>query len=219
MRTISIDARRKVIVITDPREARKFIEYLSSLLPKALVALDFETTGLFPRERGKDQHSGARVRLTNISWNETTAYILAHDYCGSFYSLVDDMIDARSEYYVFHAPFETKWFDAFCDEEKYVRLFDVANMRKSVQGGGPLSLKTMVKYDLDIDMMKEGQLSDWSAEKLTDEQYIYAGLDAIYTHRLAALWSAKMNDGHWQGFHNINNSVGRLTKQKTQGFY
>ena len=204
MRTIRIDARRKVVVITSPSEARAFVRHISGLHSAHKVALDFETTGLFPRERGKDQHSGARVRLTNISWNEKTAYILDHDYCGSFYSLLGALIEESSEYYVFHAPFETKWFDAFCDEEKYVRLFDVANMRKSVQGGGPLSLKIMVKWDLDVSLAKEEQLSDWAAEELTDEQYIYAGLDAIYTHHLAAPWREKMNDGPGVGGDNVH---------------
>jgi len=166
MRTIKIDARRSVKVITDPKEARKFVAYLNDMSSSMKIALDFETTGLFPSERGSDQHLGARVRLTNISWNDKWAYILDHDKCGSFYSFVDDLIDARSEYYVFHAPFETRWFDAFCDEEKYVRLFDVANMRKSVQGGGPLSLKIMVKWDLDTEMQKEEQLSETEFEQV-----------------------------------------------------
>jgi len=219
MRTIHIADGRRIKVITEPREARKFVRYLSEQLkPGTRVALDFETTGLFPNERGSDQHLGARVRLTNISWADDLAYVMDHDKCGTFYSFVDDIIDARSEYYVFHAPFETRWFDAFCDEDKYVRLFDVANMRKSVQGGSPLSLKIMVKYDLDIEMVKEEQLSDWTKEDLTDEQYIYAGLDAIYTHRLAALWSATMEDKHWQGFHNINSSVRSINEMEDTGF-
>jgi len=216
MTTISLKEGWKVIPVTCPKKARRILAYLKKLPPKHMVALDFETTGLFPEERGLKQHMGARVRTTNLSWEDGKAYVLDHDYCGSFYSLVDDIIEARPEYYVFHAPFETRWFDAFCDEVK-VKIIDVANMRKAVQGGGPLSLKIMAKWDLDYTMEKEEQLSDWSAERLSIKQFSYAGRDAIITKQLADLWNKQMVNGHWEGCHIINDCVRSVNEMETTG--
>lgn len=208
--TIDI-ADMTVEVIECPKEARAFVEALKTLPEDHPVALDFETTGLFPDY--DNLHKGAQVRLSSFCFESGKVTILDHWYCGSFYSLVDDIIAARPCYYVFYAGFEGRWFDAFCDPAQGgVELYDVANMRKSVLGGGGLSLALMARFDLGVEMSKELQMSDWTLPELSDDQYLYGGFDAWVTYELAWKWADEMSDGHWNGFQIIN-SVWRAVNE------
>ena len=219
MRTLKTQNGVTVKIATTPQDMERIMSFIEKLPSDQIVALDFETTGLFPRPADDpEQHQGPRVRTTNLSWRPDVAYVLDHDYCGTFYSVVDRLIAARPQYYVFYAPFEMNWFDTFGDEDDSVELFDIANMRKSVMGGGPYSLKKMVKMDLKIDMPKEEQLSDWSDPNLTNRQYLYAGMDAIYTYRIAAKWETEMTQEHWSGFHILNGCTRAFIEMERTGF-
>lgn len=215
--TITID-NMEVRVIECPKEARAFVRELKALPAHVPVALDFETTGLFPDY--SNLHAGAQVRLSQFCFESGNVTILDHWKCGSFYSLVDDIIEARDMYYVFYAGFEGRWFDAFCDPDQGgVTLYDVANMRKSVLGGGGLSLKLMAKWDLETDLDKDLQTSDWTKEELDDEQYLYGGFDAWVTFELACKWIDEMNVEHWNGFQVINSAWRATNEMEDTGLY
>lgn len=193
----------KVRYIKDPKEARRVVDKVAEAHAAGKhPALDFETTALRP-----DESADARVRLTSISFDKHEAFVLDHDHCGSFASFSDDLIFA-APYYVFNAGFEGRWF--YNEIERVTdlsrRLLDVGHMKRAVEGGGPLWLRTMAKYDLKIELGKEEQKSNWGAKVLTADQVFYAGLDAIVTKRLGDLWSSKMSEGHWSGFWVINES-------------
>lgn len=187
-----------VKVIKTAEQARKFILWLDK--QKQIAGLDFETTALRP-----DEYRDARVRLTSISTKAGVSYILDHDYCGAFEKYADALLEC-GVYYVFNVNFEGKWFGHHASSVTALsrRLLDVGHMKRSVKGGGPLWLKTMVKYDLKEDMDKELQNSDWSVKNLSDDQYFYAGLDAERTKRLGDLWSDQMTPSHWNGFYVVN---------------
>lgn len=201
MRTIKKDGFT-VRVLDKPEEAREFVRKLKEGKNGKIRGFDFETTALRP-----DEGPEAQVRLSSICKNPKVAYIIDHFKCGSFASFCTDLLDA-GPYYVFNANFEGRWFEWECDDVTDLsrKLFDVAHMRRSVLGGGPLALKDMTKRDLKIELDKDLQNSDWSNPKLTADQYFYAGLDAIWTRDLAVYWSDEMDDGHWNGFHMINDA-------------
>lgn len=48
------------------------------------------------------------------------------------------------------------------------------------------SLKHLCRTFLGVEISKEEQTSDWGADKLTDDQMIYAANDVFYLHRLKA---------------------------------
>lgn len=158
-------------------------------------ALDFETTALSPDE--------GKVRLTSLC-NGHSRYLFDHNNCGSFESMAHRFIGPT--YIAFSSGFEYKWFDDPLPEE--VKFWDVQFMRKATLGGiGGLSLARMCKMDLNIELDKSDQASDWSAEQLTEDQLAYGAYDAYVTWELYVYWKAQMNDGHWNGFHVINDAV------------
>jgi DNA polymerase-1 len=67
-------------------------------------------------------------------------------------------------------------------------------------------LSMMAKWDLKVDMSKGLQTSNWGEPILTTAQYRYAGYDGYVTWELFKMWRDKMNAGHWNGFHLINNA-------------
>lgn len=189
-----------VKVINNPHTARKLVEKIASM--DKIPGLDFETTALRP-----DDSKDAQVRLTSLAWGHTTAYVIDHFACGSFASFADDLLEA-SAYYVFNNKFEGRWFDHEVSSVTALsrRLLDVGVMHKSVRGGNPWKLSVFAKNDLKIEMSKEQQNSDWSAKVLNEDQLFYAGFDAIVTKRLGDHWAEQMDDGHWNGFWNLNES-------------
>lgn len=195
MRVIKRDGV-SVRVITDPSEARSLVAKLPTL-NTGDPSLDFETTSLRPGD--------GVVRLTVIGVSAKSAYVIDHYKCGSFASFADDLLEA-ARYYVFNVNFEGRWFDNEVSSVTALsrRLLDVGHMRRSVRGGGPLSLATMAKMDLKIELDKTEQNGQWSNKVLTDDQYFYAGMDGTTTKRLGDYWASGMSPEQWNGFFVIN---------------
>lgn len=163
-------------------------------------ALDFETTALRP-----DEHDKARVRLTSVSFEPLTAYVIDHDKSIPFAEMADDLIEA-APYYVFNVGFEGRWFDHNVSSVTALshNLLDVGHMHRAVMGGGPLWLKTLAKKCCGITLDKEQQNSDWGNYNLSANQYFYSGFDSIITRDIAEYYIDEMNEGHWNGFFVIN---------------
>lgn len=179
------------------------------------TALDFETTALSPYDSETDSY----VRLTSIAVSSSKVYVLDHKRIGAFDKWAHKIANA-AEHFVFNISFEGAWFDAALGAagRDMVRLKDVGLMRKSVMGGGPLSLKLQAKWDMKFDLPKEEQLSDWSADELTDGQLLYAGRDAAVTWWLGDQWASKMDDDHWRGFWPMNNCWRAVNEMQETGF-
>lgn len=194
----------ELLVCFAPGPAKIFLEYVRShndTFPDDPISLDFETTSLYPWE--------GRVRLTSITAGSLTG-VIDHDLCGSFEDMYEDIVKAADVYYVFNAKFELAWFDFIKEQigsDLDATVHDIAFLRKSVLGGGPLSLKLMAKWDLGYEMDKDQQTSDWSAKTISDEQYHYAGFDAFVTRDLALYWKEQMKPNHWKGFMVLNSAV------------
>ena len=175
-------------IVTDPERA---LEVLSTLTEDVYAALDYETTSLKPKD--------GRVRLTQI-WNDDMAYVLDHDYCGTFRYLAGKML--APTYIAFMHTFEGAWLEE--NHPYQARLWDVGIMRKCRLGGGGYSLAIMAQRDLKVEMSKEQQTSDWSIPALTPAQYRYAAYDAYITWELFKKWRSELTAENWEGFHQIN---------------
>jgi DNA polymerase-1 len=157
-------------------------------------ALDFETTSLSPKE--------GRVRLVSL-FNGHEACVIDFDHLpGGFRCFASAF--KGGIWIVFNAGFEGRWFlDAKVTYQDF-ELWDVAYLRCAVVGGGKYKLKNLVEWDLEIEMSKEQQASDWSAPELSQEQLDYSFLDADYTHRLWMYWMGRGTPEHMRAFHLLN---------------
>ncbi len=187
--------------VRDEKEAQRAI---LSLDRDEVYALDFETTSLFPGE--------GEVRLTTIC-GHGVYLVIDHFYAGKFFRYADML--AERQWAVFNAMFEGNWFDSYCQDNEVV-IYDVGHMRRAKLGGGPLSLATMAKRDLKIDLDKDEQNSNWRQPELTDSQIVYAMYDGIVTWQLWEHWKAELTPEQWRGFLVINEAWrGTLEMEQT----
>lgn len=147
-------------------------------------ALDFETTALSPE--------AGRVRLVSLCNGATEALVDFDRISGGFRSCAKAFAELDVWWIVFNYGFEHSWFR---DAGANLKLFDVQHLRQSIVGGSNLSLALAVLWDLDVKLDKEQQASDWSAEKLTEEQLEYAIDDARITWRLWQYWQERSDEG------------------------
>lgn len=90
------------------------------------------------------------------------------------------MIMDQLVYVAEHSPFELEFVEFDDDEE-------IPKGKRSYH-----SLATVTKRYLGFQPPKEEQLSDWGKKDLTPSQIIYAGLDALLTHKLGRILSGKL---------------------------
>lgn len=168
-------------------------------------ALDFETTSLDPAH--------GRVRLVSLCSHKVRCVVDFDRIKGGFRA-VAHLFETKTAWLVFNAGFELRWFlnAAACPD-----ILDIQNMRRAVIGGSSLSLKLMAKFDLDEDISKDEQASDWGAKTLTDSQWDYAFDDADVTWRLYRYWDEKMDTQHWQAARMLNDMVPAVIEMETAG--
>ena len=146
------------------------LDELLKIVGDGLAALDFETTGLDPEF--------SQVRLAQICNEDVCAVV-------DFWALPAKTFAAYAEWFedgtwiAFNAGFEYQWFDAA--DAPQVKVIEVAHARRARMGGDQMSLAKMLKAELDIDLPKDQQLSNWGAEVLNEEQLRYAADDAVVT--------------------------------------
>lgn len=81
------------------------------------------------------------------------------------------------------------------------------------------SLKAVVKRRLDIDLSKELQTSDWSAQRLDEKQLEYGARDVQLLPRLARLQIAELNEENLMGIYSIESKCIRpVAMMCHQGF-
>jgi DNA polymerase-1 len=147
------------------------------------AALDFETTGLRPQE--------SEVRLAQICNDKVWAVI-------DFWALEGGSFAPYAEWFegatwiAFNAGFEYQWFDAA--DAPHVKVIEVAHTRRARMGGDQMSLALMLKADLQYEMPKDQQISNWAAAELKPEQLQYAADDALWTWKLWKHWQAKLDE-------------------------
>jgi len=105
---------------------------------------------------------------------------------------------ADGTWIVFNAGFERRWFNYHTDAVQ--NIWDVAMLRKAIDGGGHFSLAQALKWDLGHELPKDEQASDWSQRPLTESQLRYAADDALWTWLLWHHWKAKADADHMRAF-------------------
>ena len=170
------------------------------------TALDFETTSLSPAD--------GRVRLVSLRNKKIRALVDFDKIRGGFKTCAKLFEGRYASWIVFNAGFEQRWFQA---ADADVRCMDVGNLRRAILGGGGYALKQIALWDLDIDMSKKEQASDWAAKELTQDQLDYAYLDADITWQLWRHWADKADEGHWRGFKLFNDMVPAVIEMETSG--
>ena len=168
-------------------------------------ALDFETTSLRPAD--------GRVRLVSLC-NEKINVVVDFDQIEGGFEACAHLF-AGGKWVVYNAGFELRWFIAAGQGD--VACYDLANLRRAVLGGGNYSLKQIALWDLDEEISKEEQLSDWSAPELTQKQLDYAFADADVTWRLWQHWSKKTDGQRWNGFRMFNDMVPAVIEMEETG--
>lgn len=162
-----------------------------SLVSVGLCALDFETTSLRPAD--------GKVRLVSL-YNGKHGALVDFDPIPGGFRACASMFE-KGKWIVFNAGFELRWFiDAGSPE---VACRDVGYLRRAILGGGQFALKQLIAWDLDREMDKSEQASDWSAPDLTASQLDYAYRDALETWDLFMHWYDRADQDHlraWQMF-------------------
>ena len=168
------------------------------------TALDFETTSLSPPD--------GRVRLVSLC-NDKCHYLVDFDkISGGFKKTAKLFVGGL--WISFNAGFENRWF--YHNGAK-VDTLDVSNLRRAIRGGGAYSLKQVLAWDLDHEMDKEEQTSDWGAAKLTRSQLDYAYGDAHWTWALWQYWAQQADGGRWMGFKMLNDMVPAVIEMEEAG--
>ena len=179
-----------------------------------LCALDLETTSLSP-ETGK-------VRLIILNNGKLQCLIDCFKIKGGFESLAPHF--QGGEWVVFYKGFEQRWFNFAIHGPGYEtkigvsRLYDLANLRRAIIGGGHLSLANMAKWDLEREMDKTLQASDWGAKELTPQQLQYASDDGTDTWDLWNYWFPRADVMHLEGLEMFDEMVPAVIEMEEAGF-
>ena len=168
------------------------------------TALDFETTCLVPAE--------GRARLVSLC-NDKCQYLVDFDKISGGFRRAAHLFGSGS-WVVYNAKFENRWF---LGSGVRVDCLDVGNLRRAILGGGNFALKQVLLWDLDHDMDKEQQTSDWGAPKLTQKQLDYAYSDAHWTWQLWRYWAQQADEGRWRAFRVLNDMVPAVIEMETSG--
>lgn len=168
------------------------------------TALDFETTDFTP-DLGE-------VRLVSLCNKRVRALVDFNKIRGGFKGAAH--LFEGGEWIVFYAGFEQRWFMA---AGASVTCLDVGNLRRAILGGGHFALKQIALWDLEIDMSKALQNSNWSAPVLTKLQLDYAFFDADVTWKLWQYWAGQADAGQWDGFRMLNDMVPAVIEMEQTG--
>lgn len=168
-------------------------------------ALDFETTSLRPED--------GRVRLVQLH-DGVNGYVVDFDRIKGGFNAVAHLF-LKGEWIVFYSGFELRWFIAA--GAPGVKCRDVAFLRCAILGGGRFSLKKAVAWDLDREMDKAEQTSDWGAKQLTPDQLHYAFKDAVDTWHLYLHWMKKADAGQVQAWAMLDDMVPAVIEMEEAG--
>ena len=99
----------------------------------------------------------------------------------------------------------------------YPTVWDSANLRKALEGGGHMSLKLLVQWELGEEMDKEEQTSDWDHGDLTDSQLNYAANDAVVTWDLWQHMRSRADSGHMRCFNLLDGMTDAAMEMERNG--
>ena len=101
--------------------------------------------------------------------------------------------------------------------EVYPTVWDVAHLRRAIEGGGHMSLKLLAGWELGIEMDKTEQASDWDNGDLRQEQLDYAADDAKHTWAIWKKLRARADDGHMACFNMLDSMTDTVIEMEETG--
>ena len=96
-------------------------------------------------------------------------------------------------------------------------VWDVANLRRALRGGGHMSLKQLVGWELEVELDKTEQDSDWNRGELTQSQLDYAADDALWTWRVWKKLRAEADAGHMDCFNMLDGMADAVIEMEETG--
>ena len=188
-------------MITDLAGLQQYLAYIGD----RSCALDFETTSLRPLD--------GRVRLVSLYDGVEGAVVDFDAITGGFEGCA--LLFHQGEWIVFNSGFELRWFIAAGAPDTNCR--DVGFLRRAIVGGGQFSLKMVVKWDLDREMDKTEQASNWGDRYLTQSQLDYAYKDAVDTWDLYQHWLDQADENHLRAWRMFDDMVPAVIEMEDTG--
>lgn len=96
-------------------------------------------------------------------------------------------------------------------------VWDVGHLRRAIEGGGHMSLKTLAGWELGIEMDKTEQASDWDSGELRQEQIDYAAGDALHTWEIWKRLRARATPGHRACFDMLDSMTDTVIEMEETG--
>jgi len=161
---------------------------LEILVSSELLSLDIETAGIpgDPRS-GLDPHK-AKIRLVQFYSGTNTVYV--------FDCFKDDVWNCLFRSTIWQLPlvahnaiFELKHLN---HAGIHIPNIGCTMLQHNALNSKLPSLKVLVEKYLGHGLSKECQVSDWTAEVLTNEQLEYAALDAVVTYKIAHIQACEL---------------------------
>ena len=179
--TFNVDCR----YIEDAAEVPRFVSLLVSR--KTTIAIDIETYGIpevlaldlpkpMKKQIGLDPHL-SQIRLVQM-FDGDQVYVFDIKAIGGL-ELLQPLWEKT--FVAHNGIFELQHL---LHKRAHPKRLGCTMLQANVLFGGMWSLKDLAKEVLDIELSKEQQVSDWSAEVLTQEQIEYAALDAVVTKKI-----------------------------------
>lgn len=154
---------------------------LASLASTSVIGVDIETTALEPRH--------GEIRLIQLSDGEDKNYIIdcfKLDNKEALKLLVPFFSNKNHRFVSHNSKFETKWFQEKFGVE-FGRSFDTFLAAKLLDMDSDSKLNEVLAKYCGIEMSKEEQSSDWSADILSESQLAYAIKDAYHLPKLRSI--------------------------------
>jgi len=188
-------------IITDKAE---LLELLSEI-GEGVAAIDLETTAFTPDE--------GVVRLAQIA-NDDFWFVVDFGVEGKnwFHEVAEAFENAA--WVAFNSGFEKRWFAA---AQSWPTIWDVGHLRRSIEGGGHMTLKALVGWELGHEMDKTEQASNWNAPELTQSQLDYAADDADLTWQVWRKMMGRATPGQRACFNMLDGMVDAVVEMEETG--
>tara|TARA_R110000850_G_scaffold109320_2_gene222129 strand:+ start:1672 stop:3477 length:1806 start_codon:yes stop_codon:yes gene_type:complete len=115
---------------------------------------------------------------------------------------------------VFNSGHEKRYFAKY---NSHPTCWDVGYLRRAIEGGGHMALKTLVGWELGVIMDKAEQGSDWDNGDLTQSQLDYAAGDALYTWDAWKKLIARADNEHMAAFNLLDGMADGVIEMEEAG--
>lgn len=183
-----IEFRGKSIPVTVIRDEDLLVQSLELLEKEVVLGIDIETFPIYPHVRGGLHPHVSGIRLIQIYDGKR---VLVVELRNALKATIKEWLPTR-RFVAHNALFELTFLTELCGEGTKLNIGCsqiMYNLKVHATEPDPEKIKTSLaaacKAELGVDIDKSEQVSDWGAENLTDEQLMYAALDAVATRELA----------------------------------